>query len=734
MHRLTRRQAVARLSGGLLTSARANAANTLGAEVVELNVAAIGSRTLRVSLLRVVNGRAERVEADPAMVLAAASRPLLKSRSITKVQLRTWGQYRIAVSGNPLAVSIEDRLGKQIQRLEFDPDRAEIRFGIGTLPLFGLGEGGPQYDRRGHEYTMRNGQYNPDQRIEGGRMPIPWVISPAGWGLFFHSPFGITDLKGPEGKFTAQAQTPALPVDIFIAVGSKPAEMLREYAELTGYPHLPPLWSFGYQQSHRTLESREEVMSELREFRQKKLPCDTMIYLGTGFCPSGWNTGHGSFRFNEQAFPDPAAMIDEMHREHFHIVLHLTQPPERLFGTVNDTGATANEPDNAAHYWSTHRDVSRLRVDGWWPDEGDRLNPASRLARDRLYWDGPVRDRPNVRPFSLNRNGYAGIQRYGWLWTGDVNSDWRALAAQIPVGINTGLTGMPYWGTDIGGFIPTLEFTAELYVRWFQFGTFCPLFRSHGRTWKLHLPWGWNTGDYGPVEIDPAQLVDRSHLHNPDVEPICRKYLELRYQLLPYLYSVARESHETGMPIIRAMWLHYPDDREAIDRGDQYLWGREILVAPVTSPGASTRRLYLPRGDWYDFWTGERMSGGRQIERPVDLQTLPLYVRAGAILPFGPVKQYVEENVAAPLTIRIYPGADGCFVLYSDDGVSFDHERGQFMRLMITWNDVRRELRLELGGDSKMMGTGSLELDIRLLLQETGRRIQFNGNPIVVQV
>jgi len=377
--------------------------------------------------------------------------------------------------------------------------------------------------------------------------------------------------------------------------------------------------------------------------------------------------------------------------------------------------------------------VFRMGVDGWWPDEGDKLSPASRLARDRMYWEGPMKARPDVRPFSLNRNGYAGIQRYGWLWTGDVNSDWRALAAQIPVGINTGLSGMPYWGTDIGGFIPTREFTGELYVRWFQFGAFSPLFRAHGRTWKLHLPWGWNTGEFGPIEIDPSQLTDKSNLHNPEVEPICRKYMELRYQLLPYVYSGAREAHETGMPLIRAMWLHYPDDPEAMSRGDQYLWGRDILVAPVIEPSAASRRVYLPKGEWFDFWNHERVSGSRVIERKVDLATMPLYIRGGAIVPFGPVKQFVAEKVEAPLTVRVFPGANGRFVLYDDDGISFRHERGDFLRLLMNWNDAGHELKLELAAGSKLFG-GTREIEVRLAFAATGKNVRFDGSPLAVHL
>ena len=184
---------------------------------------------------------------------------------------------------------------------------------------------------------------------------------------------------------------------------------------------------------------------------------------------------------------------------------------------------------------------------------------------------------PEARPYALHRNGYAGMQRYAaFLWSGDVYSTWETLRTHVPIAINTALSGIPYWGTDTGGFVPTRELTGELYVRWFQFSAFCPLFRSHGRTWKLRLPWGWNTGELGPNEIrtyGDASNPDASELHNTEVEPICRKYLELRYRLMPYLYSAVRECCLTGLPIIRALWLHYPDDPAARSRGDEYLCG-----------------------------------------------------------------------------------------------------------------------------------------------------------------
>ncbi len=494
---------------------------------------------------------------------------------------------------------------------------------------------------------------------------------------------------------------------------------MAEYAYLTGFAEMPPLWSLGYQQSHRTLASREEVIGIARTFREKKLPCDALIYLGTGFCPSGWNTANGSFSFNRDVFTDPKAVIDELHAQHFRVVLHSVILSRTLRGSARDgCEATRFDEEEAACHWDAHRKVFALGVDGWWPDEGDPLDPASRLVRNRMYWEGPLLDRPNERPYALHRNGYAGMQRYGaFLWSGDVHSTWETLRTHVPIAINTGLSGIPYWGTDIGGFIPTKDLTGELYVRWFQFGAFNPLFRAHGRTWKLRLPWGWNTGELGPNEIKAEGEVANpgpDEMHNAQVEPICRKYLELRYRLMPYLYSTVRECCRTGLPVIRALWLHYHNDPQAALRSDEYLWGRDILVAPVVEKGATSRKVYLPAGAWHDFWTGEKHDGGREISRTVDLGTVPLYVRAGAIIPFGPLKQYTAERVDGPLTMRVYPGADGECTVYEDDGMTFSYREGAWMGVRVSWSDRTRVASVRLADGSRMIPPGRRTLDFAL--------------------
>jgi alpha-glucosidase (family GH31 glycosyl hydrolase) len=691
---------------------------------VDLWMAAVSAHTVRISL----------IDASSSLVPTRAfagkglvdSPPPAVSRRIGDIRqslsLR-WGAIAVEVENFPLRVRLKDPADGIAQELRFDAANGCVSFPMQDRPIFGMGEGGHQFDRRGVIDQMLNGDRKPEGFVTGARSPIPWLISPAGWAIFFHHPMGTFDLTGPEGLF--RPGEPAQPQDIFVVLSADPALIMRELAQLTGFPHLPPLWAFGHQQSHRTLSSPDEVMEEAKTFRTKQLPCDTMIYLGTGYAPSGWNLGHGSFAFNPKIFPHPKEMIQQFHEENFHVVLHVLNPPWDLHGKVNDVHS--QDPDDAANYWPQHLPIVRTGIDGWWVDDGDELLPQCRLARNEMYWDGMRQARPNHRPFALHRNGYTGLQQYGWLWSGDIRSTWQALKAHIAVGMNTGLSGIPYWGTDTGGFFSTKELTAELYVRWFQFSSFCTLFRSHGRTWKLRLPWGWDTGDYGPVEDSLDMLPSRDELHHPEVEGICRKYLNLRYSLLPYLYSAADQAHRTGMPIMRALWLHYPTDAKAASIADQYLWGEHLLVAPVVEPGARRRATYLPAGVWYDYWTQEKLSGGHYVQRPVDLATLPLYVRAGAVLPTGPVKQYALEASNAPLTVTIYPGHDGAFTLYEDDGFTFDYERNIFSRIRFVWSDAEGSLAISLLPGCRMHPFTTTQMVVQVAGSNRKKTVAFTG-------
>jgi alpha-glucosidase (family GH31 glycosyl hydrolase) len=720
----------------ILPPAKLQAADSPGASAraIELQISSVSPPTIRVSLFPLEKGAIGKIPHDGSLVQESWGRPIAKLRSQPDRPIIV-GNCHVQISFDPLSITIADPRGEAIQKLALDETSGALCFQLGKSPLYGLGEGGPQFDRRGSVDSTRNGQGGYKLATHGARVPIPWLIGTAGWAIFIHQPHGAFDLSGAEGKFQPAGGAAILPFDMFFVSSRNPETILSEYARVTGHPEIPPLWSFGYQQSHRTLASREEVLAEAKTFREKKLPCDALIYLSTGFCPSGWNTENGSFVWNSRVFPDPKEMMDELRNDHFHPVVHTVILSDRLSGTVHDPCDLARyDESQASCYWDAHRKTFATGVDGWWPDEGDPLDIASRLVRNRMYWEGPQIDRPNERPYALHRNGYAGMQRYAsFLWSGDVYSTWETLKTHIPLAINSGLSGIPYWGTDIGGFVPTPEFTAELYLRWFQFGAFCTLFRAHGRAWKLRLPWGWNTGDTGPTEINNyngAALPDPSQLHDTRVEPICRKYLELRYRLLPYLYSSVYECAKTGMPIMRALWLHFPGDPKAVACGDEYLWGRSMLVAPVVEKGATTRQVYLPAGGWYDFWTGARVEGADDISRPVDLETMPLYVRAGSIVPLGPVKQFTAEQVDELLSISIYPGADASFLLYEDDGASFEHRKGQWMGIQMTWNDAAKKLNLHLADGSRMLQPSPRSIIAQLA--GTKRNVSFNGKPLEV--
>jgi alpha-glucosidase/alpha-D-xyloside xylohydrolase len=714
-------------------------APTLAGEVrwgggrAELSVSAAGECTVAI-LLSPLDPQGKARTALPSSAFVE-QQPVLKltCRELKEPREVAVGELSVTVKPEPLTITVRGPGDQVVQELSFGAEDGVVSFRT-AAPVLGLGEGGPQFDRRGHQFPMRNGQRPPLLATHGGTIPVPFLIGTDGWALFFNGPWGEFDLREGRGRFLPRKR--ALgdePLQLYVVALRQPADAPAAYVRLTGRPVMPPKWALGYMQSHRTLASPREPAEIAQTFCEKHLPCDALIYLGTGYCPAGWNVGHGSLDFNPRTFDRPAENLAALHDLHFKVVLHVNHAPRDLFGA--SVAEPSEAPQHIRNYWARHRDAFRLGVDAWWPDDGDELPIEARLARHRCYFEGSLQDRPNVRPWSLHRNGYPGAQRYGgWIWSGDVTSRWATLAAHVPVGLNHSLSLTPFWGTDTGGFVPTAELTGELYTRWFQFSAFTPLFRSHGRTWKLRLPWGWNTGDFGPVES--REGPDRSELHNAEVEPICRKYLELRYRLLPYNYTLMREACDTGLPPMRALWLHYPGDAEAVQLGDEYLWGRDLLIAPVVEKGATARRLYLPEGTWYDWWTGKPTAGKRWIERRVDLATLPMYARAGAVVPLDPVRQYTGQPVTGPTALRVYPGADGSFTLYDDDGQSLgyrDGSDGKAVWIRFRWDDAARRLTLEPDGRMKKWPGGTRVFTVELVGSDAQpRQVEFRGERVAV--
>jgi alpha-glucosidase (family GH31 glycosyl hydrolase) len=688
------------------------------------------------------------VQLNPGFVekqLPPAAVKVKKGEMKTKEKV---GDFLVSVSASPLTVKVEDAKGHTVQEIQFDED-GKISFPLGKGSVLGLGEGAEQLDRRGRNYPIINGQSYKLGEL-GARIFSPFLLSSDGWSLFIGSPYAKTnlgarvpsgiDLTGERGVFTPPPNEPAVTADVIVIDSREPANAMKEYIRLTGAPVMPPKWALGYMQSHRTLSSEADLLNEAKLYRDRKLPVDAIIYLGTGFCPAGWNFGHDSFEFNDKVFTSkPAEFIKQLHDLNLKVALHIVpqegpRPVYRsLHGNIPPKPDETVDHDSISEYWKRHKELIDAGVDGWWPDEGDWFDIPSRLARHRMYYYGPLSDKPNTRPWNLQRNGFCGIgPTGGWYWSGDIQSTWNTFAQHVKIGQNASLSVSPYWGTDIGGFYPapSKEYTGELYTRWFQWAAFCPSFRSHGRTWMLHTPWGWNTGKTGPIESRPPP--DESELHNESVEPICRDYLNLRYQLMPYTYTIAREAYDTGMPLIRALWLHYPDDPDAVKRGEEYLWGRDLLIAPITEKGATIRELYLPPGDWYDWWTNEKTTGKKMVTKQVDLKTMPIYVRAGAIIPFDPVRQYVDEAVNEPTTIRVYTGADGNFVMYDDDGKSQDYQKDVGAWTAFKWNDAQKKLEISTDKRTDPTMKQSREFDVQLLPANERKKVKFTGDTVTV--
>jgi alpha-glucosidase (family GH31 glycosyl hydrolase) len=712
--------------------------------------------------------------------------PVISIRQLAKPLKKQVGTLQVVIRPDPLSVVVTSLKGELIQTITFSPD-GTLAFRVTDQPVLGLGEGGPKPEKGVDWRTLpvtvdRRGQLDRMQPrwqsdAYGSRNPVAMLVGTDGWGLFVAAPWGEVDLSHngrgsfipwkPEPQDTlpqttgnqglvrgkglppVNSQVPGL-YDIFVFDAHQPAHLMNDLALVTGPAVMPPKWALGYMQSHRTLENDTQMMGIVDTFRVKKIPLDAVIYLGTGFTPRGWNTRQPSFDFNPAVFTrDPKAVLADFHKRHVKVVVHMVPwDRDQLPGLLGSIPAGVGERVDASHiqpYWQQHVGLVKTGVDAFWPDEGDWFNLYERIKRHQLYYQGPLSTTPNVRPWSLHRNGYLGVAQWGgWVWSGDTESSWKTLEAQIAVGINHSLSLSPYWGSDIGGFYPNPEKTGELYARWFQFGAFCPSFRSHGRTSGTILPWGWGMSSMGVREIngsndttDAVALARNtplaSSMNNPRIEPVVKQYAELRYQLLPYTYTLAWEARMTGMPFMRALWLHYPDEVNVRGISNQFLWGRDMLIAPVYEKDATSRAVYLPKGDWYDWWTNAKLSGGQTVTKSVDLATMPIYIRAGAIIPVDPIRQYTDQPVEAQTTLKIYGGSNGQFILYEDDGVSLNYLQGQATLTRLTWNDRSRELTIAprtVKGSANSIRPRSYTL--QLLPDNVVKPIRYTGHPITV--
>jgi alpha-glucosidase (family GH31 glycosyl hydrolase) len=641
------------------------------------------------------------------------------------------GCFEINFEIKPIRFKIS-RNGKLVQTISVCEKKGYISFPTGSCPLFGLGHGYKKHmDRRGEVYDLRiNGQVRGIIENYSVTSPTPYVISTEGWALYFHQPWkGIIDLRDEIGTFIKK---PYHYSDIFIVSCDEPADAAKEYYKFTGLPPMPPKYAFGYQQSYRTLvhKVKNYVLETARYMRENEIPCDVLIYLGTGYCEYGWNTHNGEFQWHPDVFPNPKGTMQELHDMNYKISLHITKCYPTLHGSVTDTEEVSPlEYDHAKNYWKLHEELyETAKNEAWWPDDGDEIDIIPLLTRHRMYYEGSLQLNPDVRPFQMQRNTFPGANKWGGIiWSGDVLAEWETLKNQIPIGLNVALSSTPFWGTDTGGFFCTAEFDGELFMRWVQYSTFTPFFRCHGRPSFLHNPWGWTmfqSLDEIPLELAPGMLRDarppKDALPDKRVEPLCKKYINLRYELLPYIYNLSYQACQ-GMPMMRPMWFKYPDDKIAIETDNQYFFGDSFLVAPVTSKGTNEWRVYLPEGDWYDYWTNTCYSGNQYVTVPAPYDIIPLFVPAGAIIPKAPVVQYVDTtptNDFDPLEIVVYSGADGSYELYEDDGISLGYQRGEYTITQFNWDDAAQTMHVS--GRSTMFQGRTREID--LVIMPSGKR------------
>lgn len=503
-------------------------------------------------------------------------------------------------------------------------------------------------------------------------------------------------------------------IDYYFFYGPELNQVISDYRQLTGEAPLFPKWAYGYWQCRERYHSQQEILDTAAEFREKKIPVDVMVQDWQYWGKYDWN----AMKFDEAQYPQPKEMLDQLHAEDLHMMISVWS----RFGEDTDIfkkmaaesllvpGTPWTDffnPEARKAFWSGLKSgLFADGIDAWWMDasepefdilkgkqiflgSGESVRDAYPLYVTKAIYEGQRSTTDKKRVVILTRSAFAGQQRNAAAsWSGDISANWITLQRQIPAGLNFSMSGLPYWTTDVGGFDrPADQYTSaayhELLIRWFQYGTFCPIFRVHGYKSNTE-PW-----NYGP-----------------EVEKVLTQYDELRYRLLPYIYSAAWGVTNKGETLMRALPLEFSADPEAREISDQFMFGSAFLINPVTSEGATQRSLYLPAGvDWIDFWTGKRTNGGQTITAEAPLDRIPIYVRLGSIVPFGPR----SESAAAkedPIELRIYSGANGDFTLYEDQGDSYDYERGAYSTIPLHWDDKARTLSI---GDRHGSFPGMLE-------------------------
>ncbi|HKW30542.1 MAG TPA: TIM-barrel domain-containing protein [Verrucomicrobiae bacterium] len=525
-------------------------------------------------------------------------------------------------------------------------------------------------------------------------------------------------------------------IDYYFVYGPELDDVIAGYRQVTGPAPMMPEWAFGLWQCRQRYQTQQESLDVLAGYRQRGIPIDNIVQDWFYWKEDQW----GSHQFDPARFPDPVGWIRDIHdKYHAHLMIsvwpkfyptatnfqimrahHYLYEPNLGEDVIDwtghpDTFYDAFNPGARKLFWSQINEALFSKgVDAWWLDAsepemtasvtvasqrshmhptamgtGARMLNAYPLVNSEAIYEGQRQAAPHQRVFILTRSGFAGEQRYAAaVWSGDTSATWAAMRSQITAGLGFCLSGMPYWTMDTGGFTPPARFSSqnrrpedaeewnELNARWFEFGTFVPLLRVHGEYPYREM---WEFGGNGSPAYEAELKFDR-----------------IRYRLLPYIYSLAGAVTHEGSTIMRALVMDFPADTNVFNVGDEYMFGPALLVNPVTTYQARTRAVYLPQtaGGWYDFWNGQWLGSAQTIDAPAPYDAIPIYVRAGSIVPTGPEIQYTGEKPTDPITLYIYTGANGRFTLYEDDGLTYDYEHGAFARIPILWDDAGHTLTL----------------------------------------
>jgi alpha-D-xyloside xylohydrolase len=491
-------------------------------------------------------------------------------------------------------------------------------------------------------------------------------------------------------------------LDYVVFYGPSADSVIAAYRNLSGNVPMLPRWAYGFWQCRERYTSSKELVETVNEFRKRKIPMDVIVQDWQYWGNNGW----GVPEFDTTNYPDPSGFIKELHEANAHFCVSIWSNPDKN-SALGQEYMSENlyipdskwldyfNPVTRKDYWNTlNENLFSHGVDSWWMDATEPENDALHglktfiglgdfyrltypLFVSRAVYEGQRKTTSEKRVCILTRSAFLGQQRYGTInWSGDIDGTWDSFRRQIVAGLDYTITGMPYWTTDIGGFFrPDSQYTSkdyqELLIRWYQWGAFNPIFRIHGFHSKTE-PWNYD------------QQVRDDML----------KMLHLRYRLLPYIYSNAWQITKNGSTMMRPLIMDFNGDTSAMNQSYEYMFGKAILVAPVTEPKVNEQNVYLPESvEWYNFWTGEHFNGGQTISAKAPLDKIPLFVKAGSIIPMGPVIQYATEK-SDPAEIRIYPGANGVFTLYEDENDNYDYEKGKYSTITFKWDDLKKTLTI----------------------------------------